>query len=78
MRLVAKRVFQIEDPIIFDTIDCHDTLLRDDRGEFILHTTATGLGEKIVRLNAVAAHAWLNATPEEYGIEWLEQSVSVT
>lgn len=76
MRLIAKRDFQIDHPILIDKIDCHDALLRNDSGNYILYSSAGGLGEILVQLSAVAAHGWLNSTPDEYGIEWLDRTTA--
>jgi hypothetical protein len=78
MRLIEKRFFKIEDPIFASSIDCRDTLFRNDQGEFILYSAADGLGEKLLQFDVIAAHAWLNARPDEYGIAWANEITAPT
>jgi hypothetical protein len=72
MRLVSKRLFDLQDPILMMSRRCSDRLFQTDTGEYVLHLSAEGFGDKLLRLNPISALAWLNATPAEYGIEWAE------
>ncbi len=72
MRLVSKRIFEVQDPILLATRCCKDMLFQAETGEYFLYISADQLGEKLLRLNTLSAVAWMNASPEEYG-EWLDE-----
>ena len=73
MRLVSKRDFEVDNSIFHSSRHCRDMLFQTDTGEYILHIHADGLGEKLLRLDTISALSWMNASPDEYGIEWIAE-----
>lgn len=72
MHLIAERSFDIDDPIFVGSRRCRDILFALSGGGYVLYSLVDHEQERLVRLNTMSAVSWLNACPEEFGMEWAE------
>lgn len=69
LQYLASRTYPFLDPDSLEECAARDTLFRFGENEFLLHMSAAE-DDRIVWLDARAALTWLNAPPEEFGLEW--------
>jgi hypothetical protein len=69
IRLVASRIYAFLDPVSLQQQCARDTLFRF-ANSFLLHMSAPGSDDRLVRMDSRSALVWLNAGPEEFGLEW--------
>jgi hypothetical protein len=73
MQLLAFREYPAIDAHTLVEFTGHERLFRGVDGSFLLHMSSKGqpvAEERIVRLSARDAIAWLNEEPDQYGSLW--------
>lgn len=73
MQIVASRVYPFLDASSLRECVARDTLLRTHDGAYILHMTSgeeTENQDRLIWLDSRSALMWVNASAEEYGMEW--------
>jgi hypothetical protein len=70
MQLLASRSYQFLDADSLEERSAQDRLFRCSDGDFVLYMTAAEEEDRVVRLDTRAALAWINAPPEDFGLEW--------
>jgi hypothetical protein len=70
LQYLASRSYPFLDPESFEEGVACDTLFRFGENEFLLHMVGAQDDDRLVWLDSRAALTWLNATPEEFGLEW--------
>ena len=73
MLLLASRTYPFLDSLSLVEHQARDTLFRIGSDKFLLHMAARDSAEaddRLVWLDCRAALLWINATTEEYGLEW--------
>ena len=71
IKLLASRTYPFLDSDALVERQARDTLFRMPDGSFLLHLSNEVTREdRLVRIGSRAALIWLNANPEEFGIEW--------
>jgi hypothetical protein len=72
IKLLVSRTYPFVDSDALVERQARDSLFRMPDGSFLLHLSndkATD-EDRVVRIGSRAALIWLNANPEEFGIEW--------
>lgn len=72
MQIVASRVYPFLDAASLRECLARDTLLRAPDGAYILHMSsgADAGQDRLIWLDSRSALMWVNASPEDYGMEW--------
>ncbi len=73
MQIVASRLYPFLDASSLKERMAQDTLLRTDDGAYILHMSSgdqTTNQDRLIWLDSRSALMWVNASAEEYGMEW--------
>jgi len=70
LQYLTSRSYPFLDPDSLEERRVRDTLFRFGENEFLLHMSAVNDDDRVVWLDARSALAWLNAPPEEFGLEW--------
>jgi hypothetical protein len=71
IKLLVSRTYPFLDSDALVERQARDTLFRMPDGSFLLHLSNEATREdRLVRIGSRAALIWLNANPEEFGIEW--------
>jgi hypothetical protein len=72
IKLVVSRTYPFIDPDALVERQARDTLFRMPDGSFLLHLSndEAAAEDRLLRIDSRAALLWLNAGPEEFGIEW--------
>ncbi|HXN66729.1 MAG TPA: hypothetical protein VN926_03645 [Bradyrhizobium sp.] len=72
IKLLASRRYPFIDSDALVERQARDTLFRIPDGSFFLHLSNDKAADedRLVRIDSRAALIWLNANPEEFGIEW--------
>ena len=73
MNLLVSRVYPSIDPESLVEYQARDTLLRMTDGRFLLHLSSTDRSvdaNRLVWIDSRAALIWINATPDQFGVEW--------
>ena len=72
MQLIETRKYCFLDALALEERQARDTLFKTDDNAFLLHMTSGEHfeNERLVSLDARCALLWINATPDEYGLNW--------
>ena len=70
LQYLASRSYPFLDRDSLQEGTARDTLFRFGENEFLLHMTGAQDSDHLVWLDSRAALTWLNAPPEEFGLEW--------
>jgi hypothetical protein len=73
MELLVSRTYPLIDSGSLAEHLARDTLLRTDDGAFLLHLSSSDSlveDDRLVWIDCRTALIWLNAVPEEFGLEW--------
>ncbi len=73
IEILASRTYPFIDSGALAERQARDTLFRMPDGTFLLHLSAsdrTAAADRLVWIDCRSALIWLNATPEEFGMEW--------
>jgi hypothetical protein len=72
IKLLVSRTYPFVDSDALVERRARDTLFRMPDGSFLLHLSNDKAADedRLVRIGSRAALIWLNANPEEFGIEW--------
>jgi hypothetical protein len=72
IKLLASRTYPFLDSDALVERQARDTLFRMPDGSFLLHLSNDEATheDRLVRIGSRAALIWVNANPEEFGIEW--------
>jgi hypothetical protein len=73
VQIVASRVYPFLDVSSLRELLARDTLLRTNDGAYILHMSSgeeTENHDRLIWLDSRSALMWVNASAEEYGMEW--------
>jgi hypothetical protein len=73
VQIVASRLYPFLDASSLKECMAQDTLLRSDDGAYILHMSSrdqTTNQDRLIWLDSRSALMWVNASAEEYGMEW--------
>ena len=72
IKLLASRRYPFIDSDALVERQARDTLFRMPDGSFLLHLSndEAAAEDRLVRIDGRAALIWLNANPEEFGVEW--------
>ena len=72
IELVVSRTYPFINSDALVERHARDTLFRMPDGSFVLHlsTDRAADDDRLVRIDTRAALIWLNAGPEEFGMEW--------
>ena len=73
MNLLVSRIYPSIDPESLIEYQARDTLLRTADGRFLLHLSSTDRSvdaDRLVWIDSRAALIWINATPDQFGVEW--------
>jgi hypothetical protein len=73
VQIVASRIYPFLDASSLRECLAHDTLLRTHDGAYILHMTSGDESEnqeRLIWLDSRSALMWVNASAEDYGMEW--------
>ena len=73
MDLLASRIYPFIDSRSLVEHRARDTLFRTPGGTFILHLSSSDRpadDDRLIRIDCRAALIWINAAPEEFGLEW--------
>jgi len=72
IELLASRTYPFIDSDALVERHARDNLFRMADGSFLLHlsTDKAADDDRLLRIDSRAALIWLNAGPEEFGIEW--------
>jgi hypothetical protein len=73
MDLLASRIYPFIDSRSLVEYQAHDTLFRMPDGAFLLHLSSSDRpadDDRLIWIGCRAALIWINADPEELGLEW--------
>jgi hypothetical protein len=73
MDLLVSRTYPFIDSRSLDEHFARDTLFRAEDGTFLLHLSSSDRpldDDRLVWIDCRTALIWINATPEEFGLEW--------
>jgi hypothetical protein len=72
IKLLVSRTYPFVDSDALVERQARDSLFRMPDGSFLLHLSNDKVTDedRLVRIGSRAALIWLNANPEEFGIEW--------
>jgi hypothetical protein len=72
IELLVSRTYPFIDADALVERHARDTLFRMPDGSFLLHLSGGKAldDDRLVRIDSRAALVWLNAEPDEFGIEW--------
>jgi hypothetical protein len=73
MDLLASRLYPFIDSRSLVEYQARDTLFRTPGGTFILHLSSSDRpadDDRLIWIDCRAALIWINAAPEEFGLEW--------
>jgi hypothetical protein len=71
IKLLVSRTYPFIDSDALVERQARDTLFRMPDGSFLLHLSNDEAAEdRLVRIDSRAALIWVNANPEEFGVEW--------
>jgi hypothetical protein len=73
IEILASRTYPFIDSEALAEHQACDTLFRMPDGSFLLHLSAsdrTAGDDRLVWIDCRSALIWINATPEEFGMEW--------
>jgi hypothetical protein len=73
MDLLVSRTYPFLDSQSLVEYQARDTLFRTPDGAFILHLSSSDRHadeDRLIWIDARTALTWINAAPEEFGLEW--------
>jgi hypothetical protein len=73
IELLASRTYPFIDSEALAERQARDTLFRMPDGTFLLHLSVNGSAaddDRFVWIDCRSALIWINAAPEEFGMEW--------
>jgi hypothetical protein len=73
IELLVSRTYPFIDSDALAERQARDTLFRMPDGSFLLHLSArdrTDEDDRLVWIDCRSALVWINAAPEEFGMEW--------
>jgi hypothetical protein len=70
VQLLVSRSYLFLDSESLEERCAYDSLFRCEDGTFLLHMSAAENEDRIVWLDSRSALAWINASPDEFGLEW--------
>jgi hypothetical protein len=73
MELVVSRTYPFIDSRSLAEHSARDTLFRTGDGTFLLHLSSSNRpveDERLVWIDCRTALIWINAVPEDFGLEW--------
>jgi hypothetical protein len=72
IELLVSRTYPFIDSHALAERQARDTLFRMPDGSFLLHMSASGPtdNDRFVWIDSRSALVWINAAPDEFGMEW--------
>jgi hypothetical protein len=74
MKLLISRTYPFIDSQSLGEQQARDALFRMTDGTFLLHLSSSNGPldvDRLIRIDCRAALIWINASPEDFGAEWL-------
>jgi hypothetical protein len=69
LSIIETRQYVFIDEASFVEVYARDTLLKSSDGSYFLHLTSRAGLDRVIHLGLRSALAWINAPPEELGLE---------